>query len=118
MEDQASEWKNWEGLLDEVQGWLLAQLSCRGRTLIINNLVSSTLWHRLVCVKLPKGLLKEVQKSLLDFFWDVLHWLRQGVPYLPQEEEGGQGLIDITSRVAAFRLQSVLRLLYGPESLP
>ena len=34
--------------------------------------------------------------------------------YLPVEE-GGQGLIDLCSRVAAFRLQAVKRLLYTAE---
>ncbi|XP_058861185.1 uncharacterized protein LOC117964702 [Acipenser ruthenus] len=38
------------------------------------------------------------------------------VLYLPREE-GGQGLIDIFSRVAVFRLQAAQKLLYAPEWL-
>lgn len=117
-----SQIKNWEGVLEGVKArlgrwrWLLPQLCYRGRALIINNLVASTLWHRLVCLEPPQGLLEEVQKVMLDFFWDGLHWLRKGVLYLPREK-GGQGVMDVSSRVSAFRLQSVQRLLYGPDSL-
>lgn len=45
--------QNWERVLGKVEAklskckWLLAQLSYRGRVLIISNLVASSLWHRL-----------------------------------------------------------------------
>ncbi len=47
----------------------------------------------------------------VDFFWNGQHWLRESVLYL-QLSEGGQGLRDIKSKVAAFRLQTAQRLLY------
>lgn len=112
--------QNWEGLLDRVKGrlqswqWLLSQLSFRGRVLIINNLVASMLWHKLVCLEPPLFLLNEIQKCLVQFFWSGHHWLRPAVLY-PPCEEGGQGLIDIHSRMAAFRLQAAQRLLYTPQ---
>ncbi|KAK3510761.1 hypothetical protein QTP70_022467 [Hemibagrus guttatus] len=55
------------------------------------------------CVDPPPHLLAEVQAVMVNFFWDKLHWVPQGVLYLP-EEEGGQGLIRLQSRTAAFRL--------------
>ena len=45
--------KNWEGIFEKLKGklkkwkWVLPQLSFRGRTLIINNLVASQLWHKI-----------------------------------------------------------------------
>ncbi|KAI3354578.1 hypothetical protein L3Q82_019083, partial [Scortum barcoo] len=45
-----------------------------------------------------------------------LHWLPQAVLFLPKEE-GGQGLVHLASRSAAFRLQFIQRLLYGPQDL-
>ncbi|KAI3371742.1 hypothetical protein L3Q82_023599 [Scortum barcoo] len=47
-----------------------------------------------------------------------LHWLPQAVLFLPKEE-GGQGLVHLASRGAAFfRLQFIQRLLlYGPQDL-
>lgn len=62
--------KNWEGSLEKVQGrlekwrWLLPKLSYRGRTLIINNLVASALWHQLACVDPPAVF-------FFFFFWKI-----------------------------------------------
>ncbi len=69
-------------------------MSFRGRTLIDNNLVASLLWHRLACIDPPEKLLAEIQAVFVDFFWDKLHWIPQGILYLPKEE-CGQGLINL-----------------------
>lgn len=66
--------KNWEGVADKVKGrldrwkWLIPKLSYKGRTLIVNNLVASCLWHRLACLDPPAQLLVKVQGILVDFF--------------------------------------------------
>ena len=84
-------------MLEKVEGklakwrWLLPHMSYRGRVLIINNLVASTLWHRLKCLEPPAGLLQKVQAVIINFFWDKLHWVPQSVLYLPKEE-GGAGV--------------------------
>ncbi|KAJ3602351.1 hypothetical protein NHX12_030109 [Muraenolepis orangiensis] len=109
--------QNWEGLLGKLAKlakwkWLLPQLSYRGRVLVANNLVASSLWHRLQVLTPPPGLMKQLQRLLVDFFWSGHHWVPASVLYLPVAE-GGQGLVDITARTAAFRLQAAQRLLYG-----
>ncbi len=43
-------------------------MSYRGRTLVINNLVASSLWHKLACMNPPLRLLAEIQAILVDFF--------------------------------------------------
>lgn len=114
--------KNWEGVEEKVEGrlakwrWLLPNMSYRGRVLIINNLVASTLWHRLMCMEPPPALLQKVQSIILKFFWDNLHWVPQSVLYLPKEE-GGQGLVHLRSRVTAFRLQFIQRYLTGGDEV-
>ncbi|KAI3352703.1 hypothetical protein L3Q82_020166, partial [Scortum barcoo] len=60
----------------------------------------------LAVVDPPSNLLSRVQAILVDFFWDRLHWLPQAVLFLPKEE-GGQGLVHLASRCAAFRLQFI-----------
>ena len=116
--DSTTEQRNWEGVLEKVEGrlekwrWLLPHMSYRGRVLIINNLVASSLWHKLKCVEPPAALLESFQRAMLSFFWDNLHWVPQSVLYLPKEE-GGQGLIHLRSRLAGFRLQTVQRYLTG-----
>lgn len=114
--------KNWDDTVEKVKGrlnkwrWLLPKMSYRGRILVVNNLVSSALWHKLMCADPPASLLSTIQRLLVDFFWDKLHWVPQGILFLPKEE-GGQGLVHLASRWAAFRLQFLQRLLKGPEVL-
>lgn len=91
-------------------------MSYRGRTLVINNLIASSLWHKLTCIDLPLHLLAEIQSILVDFFWDKLHWVPQSILFLPKEE-GEQGLVHFQSRTAAFRLQFLQRLLSGSITL-
>ena len=56
-------WTGKNGLREKVEGrlkkwkWILPKQSFKGRMLIINNLVSSMLWHRLVCMDPPTNLL-------------------------------------------------------------
>ena len=112
---------NFEGVLEKVKGrlsrwnFLMNKLSYRGRVLIINNLVASSLWHRLACIDPPVNVLSKIQSVLVNFFWDSLHWVPQSVLFLPREE-GGHGLIHLQSRTAAFRLQFIQRLLCGTVS--
>ena len=109
--------KNWEGVMERACArlskwkWLLPQLSYRGWVLIVNNLVASTLWHRLIVLPPPRGLIEGIQRAAVDFFWSGLHWLRSAILYLPVQE-GGQGLVDIAVCITAFRLQTVQRWLY------
>ncbi|KAI3376754.1 hypothetical protein L3Q82_000356 [Scortum barcoo] len=70
----------------------------------------------LACVDPPVSLLSRIQAVLVDFFWDRLHWVPQSILFLPKEE-GGQGLVHLASRGAAFSLQFLQRLLTGPADL-
>lgn len=62
------------------------------------------------------GLLPNLQREMVNLFWDNLHWIPQSVLFSPRDE-GGQGLVDLVSRGAAYRLQVIQRLLFGPKSL-
>ena len=55
--------------------------------------------------------MEDTQRLIVDFFWSAQHWLQAAALYFPVEE-GGQGLIDIPSRIKAFRLKAAQRLLY------
>ncbi len=100
--------QNWEGLVEKVCArlsrwkWLLPQLSYRGRVLICNNLVASSLWHKIMILEPPKDLVERIQKQMVDFFWSGQHWLRAPVLYLPIHE-GRQGLVDIGTACALLR---------------
>lgn len=46
-----------------------------------------------------------------------MHWIPQSILYL-SKEFGGQGLIHLASRKAAFRIQFVQKFLYGKLETP
>ncbi|XP_064841871.1 ras-related protein Rab-26-like [Oncorhynchus masou masou] len=56
----------------------------------------------------------DLQRKLVDFFWSGHHWLKAAVLYMTVHE-GGQGLVELESRMAAFRLKAVQRLLYHTD---
>lgn len=112
--------KNCENMLDKVNGWLskwiLPKMSYRGQGLVINNLVSFALWHRLTFVEPPVPLLSNIQRVLVDIWGDKLHWIPQSVLF-PPREEGGRGLVHLASRGAACCFQFNQRLLTGPPDI-
>ncbi|XP_067438538.1 LOW QUALITY PROTEIN: uncharacterized protein [Thunnus thynnus] len=69
-----------------------------------------------VLEKAEANLLSNIQRVIVDFFWDHLHWIPQSVLFLAKDD-GGQGLIHLASRGAVFRLQHIQRLLTGPADL-
>ena len=82
--------------------------------MVANNLVASMLWHQATVIVPPDNLTTEIQKRLVDFFWGGYHWIRSAVLFLPVSE-GGQGLIDLRSRITVFWLQTAQRLLYRTQ---
>ena len=61
------------------------------------------LWHKVICSIIDDSVVKEIQKLFVAFFWQKKHWLPNYDIYL-SIDDGGQGLIDIDSRIKAFRL--------------
>ena len=57
-----------------------------------------------------RGLIEDIQQAILDVFWSGKHWIHAATLYLPVAE-GGQGLISIQSKIAAFRLRTAHKFL-------
>ncbi|CAM5153838.1 unnamed protein product [Eretmochelys imbricata] len=111
-------WQNLEGgVIERLRKWtrLLRCLSLRGRALVLNQLVLSTLWYRLNTLVPALGFLSNLQTSILEFFWSGMHWAPVGVLHLPLKE-GGQGLKCLHIQDHVFRLQALQRLLYSAGS--
>ena len=79
-------------------------LSLRGRSLVINLLSASKLWHRLNSVSIPDEVVNTIQSKFAEFLLQGKHWISQEMLYLPINM-GGQGLIYIISRIRDFRIQ-------------
>ena len=109
---------NWQELEEKVSArlrrWtgLLRVLSYRARVLVINQLITSMLWYRLVTLTPPPDFVLNIQRTVVRFFWDNrLHWIPVEVLKLPIGE-GGQALVCVRTQVATFRLQTLQRYLY------
>lgn len=98
---------------------LLPQLSYRGRVLVANNLASSTLWHRCIVLDLPEDTICEIQRKFVNFFWSGEQWVWASVNFFffLAVCEGGHGLVDVKSRIYAFRFQEAKRFLYHKDLL-
>ncbi|CAM5099369.1 unnamed protein product [Natator depressus] len=111
-------WQNLEGgVIERIRKWtrLLRCLSLRGRALVLNQLVLSTLWYWLNTLVPAPGFLTNLRTSILEYFWSGMHWAPVGVLHLPLKE-GGQGLKCLYTQVRVFRLQALQRLLYSAGS--
>ncbi|CAM4546847.1 unnamed protein product, partial [Lepidochelys olivacea] len=111
-------WQNLEGgVIERIRKWtrLLRCLSLRGRALVLNQLVLSTLWYRLNTLAPAPGFLTHLRRFILEFFWSGMHWAPVGVLHLPLKE-GGQGLKCLYTQIRVFRLQALQRLFYSARS--
>ena len=83
---------NWEGVLEKIQRklrWVLPQLSFRGKTLIINNLVASQLWHRVACVQPLDTMITKIQRELIDFWGEETSTVSEKKYFFYQKRKGG-----------------------------
>lgn len=117
--DVAVQQKNWDRITEnKMEGRIKKWDGCTPNYLSewesINSkqFISVNVWRELYCVEPPSELLWRLQAILVDFFWDGLHWVPQSMLFLPVEE-GGQGLVSLLSRHAAFRLQFIQKFLTG-----
>ena len=112
--------KNWEGVLEQInyrlKTWegLLKSLSYKGRTLVINNLIATKLWHRITVLQPSNQVIMAIQRMLVNLFLSRYHWLQPEILCYPRKE-GGQGVINIFGRIVAFRLQSLQKLLFTEQ---
>ncbi len=91
---------------------VLPKLSHRGRALVVNNLVASMIWHRMIVLNSPNNIVSDIQRNVIKKNVSGYQWTKAAVLFLPVKE-GGHGLMDIQSRIMTFRIQAVQRLLYS-----
>lgn len=76
----------------------------------------SALWHKLAVLEPPVGILMRVQRMVVIIYLFIYFGTEctgyHRVLYL-SKEFGGQSLIHLANRKAAFRIQFVQKFLYG-----
>jgi hypothetical protein len=63
-------------------------LSRRGKSLVINLLSASKLWHKLNSVSIPDEVVNIIQIKFAEFLWQGKHWISTEMLYLPMHMEG------------------------------
>ena len=99
-----------------LQAWRHRELSFKGRTLLINSLVTSTLCYSVTSVAVPSWAITQIEQAIYRFFWNNKHPLvNRDILSLPLKE-GGFNIPRLETRIQAFRLNTLRRLLSEEEA--
>ena len=107
--------RNWEAKIqkinDIIAAWRHRDLSLKGKALLINTLLTSTLWYNVTSLSMPPWAVSQIERSIYAFFWSNKHPLvNREILALPLGE-GGFNIPLLQTRIYAFRLNTLKRLL-------
>ena len=107
--------RNWEGKIQKINNiigaWCHRDLSLKGRALLINSLLTSTLWYNVTSLAVPSWAISQIEDAIYGFFWKNKHPLvNRDILALPLRE-GGFNIPRLETKIQAFRLNSLRRLL-------
>ena len=111
---------NWEAKIQKINNildaWRHRELSFKGRALLINSLVTSTLWYSVTSLAVPSWAITQIEQAIYRFFWKNKHPLvNRDILSLPLKE-GGFNIPRLETRIQAFRLNTLRRLLSEEEA--
>ena len=107
--------RNWEEKIQKINNiigaWCYRDLSLKGRALLINSLLTSTLWYNVTSLPVPSWAISQIEYSIYGFFSKNKHPLvDRDILALPLRE-GGFNIPRLETKIQAFRLNSLRRLL-------
>lgn len=98
-------------ICNTISAWKHRDLSYKGKTLVINGLLTSTLWYTATSTSFPPWAIAEIEHAIYDFFWDNKSPLTtRDILALPVAS-GGFNLHRIQAKIEALRLNTLRRLL-------
>ena len=101
-------------ILIKLENWkpFARGLSLKGRSLVVNLLSASKLWHKLNSVSILDEIINTIQNKFVEFLWQGKHWISKEMLYLPNDM--GRSRIDsyhFISIIRDFQIQFVYRFL-------
>lgn len=94
-----------------IAAWNHRELSYKGKALVINGLLTSTLWYTATSSAIPSGIISEIEQAIYGFFWDNKTPLtNRDILALPTSE-GGFNVHKIHWKIEALCLNTLRRLL-------
>lgn len=111
---------NWEAKAKKINNtmniWRHRELSYKGRALVINGLLTSTLWYNATSLSMPIWVIKQMEQTIYRFFWSDKHPLvNRDILALPLRR-GGFNIARLESKMYALRLNTLRRLLTGEDA--
>ena len=109
---------NWESKIQKINNiiaaWRHRDLSYKGKALIINGLLTSTLWFNATSLPVPSWAVAQIEESIYNFFWSYKrHLVNKDILALPVQH-GGFNIPRIKTKIQSLRLNTLRRLL-SPE---
>ena len=110
---------NWQTLIDkkkfQSKKHTIRNITLKGRAIITYTNVMYLLWYRATILNIPTGFIKQINILLWSFMWNIrMHLIRQEVLELPAMK-GGIDLVNITTKVKAFRIKHTLDLIFDKK---
>ena len=107
--------RNWEEKIQKINNiigaWCHRDLSLKGRALLINSLLTSTLWYNVTSLAVPSWAISQIEQAIYGFFWkDKQPLVNRDILALPLRE-GGFNIPRLETKIQAFRLNSLRKLL-------
>ena len=97
-----------------ITAWSNRNLSFKGKTLVINGLLTSVLWYHATALPIPAWAVRDIEQSIYHFFWsNKMPLVKQDMLALPRDE-GGFNVHRIGPKITALHLSTLHRYL-DPE---
>lgn len=93
----------------------ILSMSLRGRVLLLNYLVSSSVYHILKVYAPHFSILKAAQDKILSAFWSGRRWMAENILY-PSMNDGGLGLSNLIGKSKSFQLNNFRKVFMCKSS--
>ena len=101
-------------ITNTIAAWKHRDLSFKGRALVINGLLTSTLWYTVTSLHIPAWAITELETAIYNFFWNYKRPLTTRDLLALPLSQGGFNIHRIQTKLYALRLNTLRRLL-DPE---
>ena len=110
----------WEPAIAKLEkrltAWSGRQLSFQGKTVVINTLALSQIWHLCHVFKIPSWAEKRVNKAIWSFFWSGKRDLVARTTVTLPKSQGGFGVVNFPLKAEAFAAQWIKRFFAPSRS--
>ena len=112
--------KTWEKVVTKLEKcvnlYSSRDLSLRGRSIILNVVLCSSIWYVGSLIVMPESILKRLNKLIFNFLWNGKPEAIKRETLYNSFDKGGLNVVDIKSKLESFRILQILSLIKGTKS--